>query len=174
MKDFLDVLQVNYQAQIAGYYNDDKTDEERKIRGAVIQEYEDLIAIFKNGTPRKDESTPAPEITEAAIKKFFLNSVSFISRGVFEFRDEGINNACRAIHSAIAEQQANFDYAIKEAIQEAMTWKNDYLKIEEQLAAKEKEVERLKELVKQTFLNANKWHFHDENAWQTFKQQHNL
>jgi hypothetical protein len=47
-KDFLLVLTENWQAQIAGYYNLDKTDEERKIRNAVIQEYQDLIAIYKS------------------------------------------------------------------------------------------------------------------------------
>jgi hypothetical protein len=45
--DFLPVLQENHQAQIAGYYNVDKTDEERKIRNAVITEYADLISIYK-------------------------------------------------------------------------------------------------------------------------------
>ncbi len=47
-KSFLDVLINNYQAQISGYYNFDKTDEERAKRNAVIEEYEDLIAIFKS------------------------------------------------------------------------------------------------------------------------------
>lgn len=46
-QQFIAILQENYQAQIAGFYNDDKTDEEMKIRQAVIQEYEDLIGIFK-------------------------------------------------------------------------------------------------------------------------------
>lgn len=46
-KSFLDVLVENYQAQIAGFYNDDKTDAERAKRNAVIEEYQDLIAIFK-------------------------------------------------------------------------------------------------------------------------------
>lgn len=45
---FLSILQENYQAQIAGFYNVDKTDEERKIRNALIEEYKDLIAIYKN------------------------------------------------------------------------------------------------------------------------------
>lgn len=47
IEGFLPILQENYQAQIAGYYNYDKTDEERKIRNAVIEEYKDLIAIYK-------------------------------------------------------------------------------------------------------------------------------
>jgi len=48
----IDVLQENHQAQIAGYYNHDKTDTEREKRNAVIEEYADLIGIFKaNLTP---------------------------------------------------------------------------------------------------------------------------
>lgn len=46
--DFFPVLEENYQAQIAGYYNHDKTPIEREKRNAVIKEYEDLIAIYKN------------------------------------------------------------------------------------------------------------------------------
>lgn len=49
--DWLKVLQENLQAQIAGFYNHDKTPEEKKIRNAVIQEYKDLIAIFKHKFP---------------------------------------------------------------------------------------------------------------------------
>lgn len=45
---WIDILRENQQAQIAGYYNIDKTDEERKIRNAVIEEYRDLILIFKS------------------------------------------------------------------------------------------------------------------------------
>ena len=48
--DFFPVLEENYQAQIAGFYNYDKTDEERRKRLAVIQEYEDLISIYKYKT----------------------------------------------------------------------------------------------------------------------------
>ena len=44
----LSVLEENYQAQIAGYYNVDTTDEERKIRNAVIEEYQNLISIYKH------------------------------------------------------------------------------------------------------------------------------
>lgn len=51
-KDFITVLQENLQAQISGYYNVDKTDAEKEKRNAVIEEYKDLIAIFK---ARKDE-----------------------------------------------------------------------------------------------------------------------
>lgn len=47
--DFFKVLEENYQAQIAGFYNDDKTAEEKKIRNAVIKEYSDLIQIYKSG-----------------------------------------------------------------------------------------------------------------------------
>lgn len=47
-KDFIAVLQENLQAQIAGYYNVDKTDAQREKRNAVIEEYKDLIAIFKS------------------------------------------------------------------------------------------------------------------------------
>lgn len=65
--NFLPALQENYQAQIAGYYNDDKTDEERKIRQAVITEYEDLISIYKHRTRSYDESAPQP-ITEQTIQ----------------------------------------------------------------------------------------------------------
>ena len=46
-KDVIDVLSENHQAQIAGYYNDDKTDAEREKRNAVIEEYSDLLIIFK-------------------------------------------------------------------------------------------------------------------------------
>jgi hypothetical protein len=46
-KDFIVVLQENLQAQISGYYNVDKTDLEKEIRNAVIEEYKDLIAIYK-------------------------------------------------------------------------------------------------------------------------------
>lgn len=46
--NFLPVLDENMQAQIAGYYNDDKTDEERQKRNAVIDEYKDLILIYKH------------------------------------------------------------------------------------------------------------------------------
>lgn len=53
-KDFFPVLEENYQAQIAGYYNVDKTDEERKIRNAVIKEYQDLISIYKSNYNPKD------------------------------------------------------------------------------------------------------------------------
>lgn len=49
--DWLKVLQENLQAQIAGFYNHDKTPAEKKIRNAVIQEYKDLIAIFKHKFP---------------------------------------------------------------------------------------------------------------------------
>lgn len=45
--EVLSVLEENWQAQIAGYYNHDRTDEERKIRNEIIREYHDLIAIFK-------------------------------------------------------------------------------------------------------------------------------
>lgn len=48
MKDFLSVLTENHQAQIAGYYNIDKTDAEREKRNAVIEEYSDLISIYKS------------------------------------------------------------------------------------------------------------------------------
>lgn len=48
MEKLLYILRDNQQAQIAGYYNHDKTDEERKIRNAVIEEYRDLIMIFKH------------------------------------------------------------------------------------------------------------------------------
>lgn len=51
-KDFIVVLQENLQAQISGYYNVDKTDAEKEKRNAVIEEYKDLIAIFK---AKKDE-----------------------------------------------------------------------------------------------------------------------
>ena len=47
-KDFIAVLQENLQAQIAGYYNVDKTDAQREKRNAVIEEYKDLIAICKS------------------------------------------------------------------------------------------------------------------------------
>lgn len=47
-KTFLGVLQDNWQTQIAAFYNIDKTGEEKKIRNAVIQEYSDLIAIYKS------------------------------------------------------------------------------------------------------------------------------
>lgn len=47
-KDFIAVLQENLQAQIAAYYNVDKTDAQREKRNAVIEEYKDLIAIFKS------------------------------------------------------------------------------------------------------------------------------
>ncbi len=50
--DFLSVLEENYQAHIAGYYNMDKTEEDRKIRSAIIQDYKDLIAIYKNLTKK--------------------------------------------------------------------------------------------------------------------------
>ena len=46
-KDFIVVLQENLQAQISGYYNVDKTDLEKEKRNAVIEEYKDLIAIYK-------------------------------------------------------------------------------------------------------------------------------
>jgi len=46
-KMVIDILVENHQAQIAGFYNDDKTDEEKKKRNAVIEEYSDLIGIFK-------------------------------------------------------------------------------------------------------------------------------
>jgi hypothetical protein len=46
---FLSVLEENYQAQIARYYNDGfKTEGERKLINAIIEEYKDLIAIFKS------------------------------------------------------------------------------------------------------------------------------
>lgn len=51
INNFLTVLEENYQAQIAGFYNVDKTDEERKIRNAVIEEYKDLIAIYNHKFP---------------------------------------------------------------------------------------------------------------------------
>lgn len=73
VKSFLDVLTENYQAQIAGFYNDDKTDAERAKRNAVIEEYQDLIAIFKSGytTPSKPHTEegqliPMSEITDEA------------------------------------------------------------------------------------------------------------
>lgn len=47
-KDFIAILDENLQAQIAGYYNIDKTDAEREKRNAVIEEYKDLISIFKS------------------------------------------------------------------------------------------------------------------------------
>ena len=47
-KDFLSILQENHQAQIAGFYNDDKTDVEKAKRNAVIEEYQDLISIYKS------------------------------------------------------------------------------------------------------------------------------
>ena len=47
-KDFIVVLQENLQAQISGYYNVDKTAAEKEKRNAVIEEYKDLIAIFKS------------------------------------------------------------------------------------------------------------------------------
>jgi alcohol dehydrogenase class IV len=47
-KDFLSILDKNMQAQIAAYYNIDKTDEEKKIRNVIINEYKDLIAIYKS------------------------------------------------------------------------------------------------------------------------------
>lgn len=53
---FSKVLEENWQAQIAGYYNCDKTDEERKIRTAVIEEYKDLIVLYK-----KHLAAPAPK-----------------------------------------------------------------------------------------------------------------
>ena len=46
--NFLPVLQENWQAQIAGFYNVDKTLEEQEQRKKVIAEYQDLIAIYKN------------------------------------------------------------------------------------------------------------------------------
>lgn len=58
---FFAVLEENYQAQIAGFYNDDKTDEERKIRNAVIEEYQDLIAIFKTGKWREQPTENTKE-----------------------------------------------------------------------------------------------------------------
>ncbi len=51
-ESFLIILDVNMQAQIAGYYNDDKTDAERAIRNAVIEEYKDLIDIYKHKFPQ--------------------------------------------------------------------------------------------------------------------------
>ena len=51
--DFLPVLIENMQAQIAGYYNVDTTDEERKVRNAVIEEYRDLISIYKHKMGRQ-------------------------------------------------------------------------------------------------------------------------
>lgn len=47
-ENFLDVLTINYQAQIAGFYNIDKTESERNARKAVMQEYQDLIHIYKH------------------------------------------------------------------------------------------------------------------------------
>ena len=47
-KDCLAVLDENLQAQIAGYYNLDKTELEKEKRNAVIEEYKDLIAIMKS------------------------------------------------------------------------------------------------------------------------------
>jgi hypothetical protein len=51
--ELLNILIENQQAQIAGYYNQDKTEEERKIRNAVIEEYRDLILILKSKLPPK-------------------------------------------------------------------------------------------------------------------------
>jgi hypothetical protein len=55
-RNFLLVLIANWQTQIAEYYNQDKTDEERSKRNAIIEEYQYLIAIYKQG-----ESTVAPD-----------------------------------------------------------------------------------------------------------------
>lgn len=41
------ILEENYQAQIAAYYNIDKSEDEMQKRSAVIQEYKDLIGILK-------------------------------------------------------------------------------------------------------------------------------
>lgn len=49
---FLKILQENYQIQTAAFYNIDKTDEDKAKRNAVIEEYKDLIAIYKcNNVP---------------------------------------------------------------------------------------------------------------------------
>ena len=61
MKDFLQVLQDNYQAQIAGFYNVDKTDLEKAKRSAVIEEYQDLIAIYKSNSKIKDKEESQQE-----------------------------------------------------------------------------------------------------------------
>jgi len=47
-ESFLSILTENYQAQIAGYYNVDKTIKDKEKRNAVIEEYKDLIAIYKS------------------------------------------------------------------------------------------------------------------------------
>lgn len=71
-KDFLPVLQENWQAQIAGYYNHDKTDTERAIRQAVIDEYKDLISIYKNGK-WKGEDRPKWENLLNELEEYFDN-----------------------------------------------------------------------------------------------------
>lgn len=47
-KTVLEVLEENYQAAIAGYYNYDKTEIEKERGKALIEEYQDLIGIFKH------------------------------------------------------------------------------------------------------------------------------
>lgn len=85
-KSFLDVLIENYQAQIAGFYNDDKTDAERAKRNAVIEEYQDLIAIYKAryaAAPSKPHTVeegqtqePVGIDVEALAKEYAKNNVS--------------------------------------------------------------------------------------------------
>jgi hypothetical protein len=48
LKEVLDILRENQQAQIAAYYNYDAEGEERNKRNAVIEEYRDLILIVKS------------------------------------------------------------------------------------------------------------------------------
>lgn len=68
-KIFLDVLVENYQAQIAGFYNDDKTDAERAKRNAVIEEYQDLIAIFKQSYLPSSQPKEVKAENESPVQK---------------------------------------------------------------------------------------------------------
>lgn len=112
-------------------------------------------------------STPAPEITEDWIREKITKSY----------------NPAKAIHSAIAEQLL----LIQEVNRISQILERENKQLKEQLAAKEKEVERLKGLIesqtrrffRELWLNSTgtdnlPQDKYIEKHWQEFKQQHKL
>jgi uncharacterized protein YktA (UPF0223 family) len=79
--DFLKILQENHQAQIAAFYNIDKADEDKAKRNAVIEEYTDLIAIYKSKYALVQE-------TKELVNEFAIEALSVLSKTI-----HAINNS---------------------------------------------------------------------------------
>lgn len=164
------------------------------------------LAKWPSEISGKSESTHAPEITVEWIENRIIEN--------FEGIDQGFIDAAEAIHSAIAEQMAEKDKKLQQqetnelylrASWDTTCQQRDELKnqvkalgaikrgmeksltdAQNQLAAKEKEVEKLKELLecsvkshkallaRVNLFKPDEAEILSNREWEEFKQQHNL